>query len=53
MSVKDSGPGGVGDEIGMKSHGFSLSSGCAAALDDKQFGRSGIISAGDITVVIS
>jgi hypothetical protein len=53
VSVKDSGPGGVGDEIGMKSHGFSLTSGCAAALDAKQFGRGGIISAGDITVSIS
>jgi hypothetical protein len=53
VSVKDSGPGGVGDEIGMRSHGYSLNSGCAAALDDKQVWRSGIISAGDITVVIS
>jgi hypothetical protein len=53
VSVKDSGPGGVGDEIGMRSHGYSLSSGCAAALDAKQVFRSGIVSAGDITVAIS
>lgn len=55
VSVKDGGPGGV-DEIGMKSHGLlsldpnALKKGCNAALDDKQFGRQGVISAGDIAV---
>jgi len=56
VSVKDGGPNGVGDEIGMKSHGTlsqdptALKSGCYAALDDKQFGRQGVRVDGDIAV---
>jgi hypothetical protein len=56
VSVKDGGPNGVGDEIGMKSHGllsqdpYALKKGCYAALDDKQFGRQGVIVEGDIAV---
>jgi hypothetical protein len=54
--VKDGGENGVGDEIGMKSHGLltldpnALKKGCYAALDDKQLGRKGVTSAGDIAV---
>ena len=50
VSVLDGGPNEAGDEIGMKSHGFDLASGCAAALDLAQFGRKGVIAAGDIAV---
>ena len=56
VSVKDGGSNGVGDEIGMKIDGTlsqdpnALKSGCYAALDDKQFGRQGVIIAGDIAV---
>lgn len=52
VSVKDSGPGAP-EEIGMKSHGFSINAACYAALDDKQFPRQGITSGGDIVVGIN
>jgi len=53
VSVKDGGQGWGADEIGMKSHGVDLAAGCAAALDSAQFGRKGVIAAGDITVRVS
>jgi len=50
VSVKDSGRKGTrGDEIGMK-YKASLGKGCAAALNDYQFGRKGIITGGNIRV---
>jgi hypothetical protein len=50
VSVVDGGKRGAGDEIGMKSSGFDLERGCALALDDKELGRQGVISKGDIAV---
>lgn len=49
VSVKDGGRGSAADEIGMKSKA-SIEDGCSAALDDRQFGRKGVILGGDIRV---
>ncbi len=50
VSVVDGGRGWTADDIGMKSKGFDEDAGCAAALDEQQFGRKGVISGGNIKI---